>query len=1321
MTALRPSTYKVLLRDLALALCLAASVTSAEAAAAPPQDAGLLFYLSADKSLTADFAKGDPVPNFADKVAIMPNGFRGGALQTQDDNVLSWKAPGNVFAQRGTVSFFWRSRYPVGRAPFVLFRVGYADHTSWDMTFLRIDYNGHGYDAFVTDDNLSRIRLSFKLDQLPAPDAWTHLAVSWDENKGIRLYVNGKEVASKDQIAVLDSGLDQFGMAARAVSPHQVMSRYNWMRGSDYDELRIYDHMLDDTQIAALSRNEVPNAPAAEAGDLSNPETNAEWALRYGWNRPGDVPVALTAPVTVIRKVEFADAKDIKEWMYKATDGIAETTWPGVYNRSRLPGRTDYFPLPDWNVYVDGGKTLTLTLPNEEWNHLEIQGAAYGNMTYAANDKAQPMHLGDRPKDQERTFNQFATAMHGGILRFNNDVQETPIQEIAAYDIHAGTVPQGTTRLTYVIHSDVAPDSPDLDELNAFIRGRYAPDEQSTVVAVPDTAPIRTRAKEDGQKLPLVHVLIPYEMGAAPPGQMLYRSWGYGWENMHDGLDGIAIELPALNVKPTAGGYFQLNIQVKDPIWPMRDMLDVTVSVKPNEARTLWLDLRDRILPNKSFYLTFAGSGQDFNATSLDGTKIRLIFKDRQEALKEHIADRFNEVKDNWGYLVEEHTASKREKLYDRVVTDMTDLLRVDPDNKLAREYWTDITYNTQGPLPFKQPVPPKGVPLWAFRQIEDLKGVRHYVNWWIDNRQSDFGDFGGGLSDDTDLVEQWPGTALMGVDSEKLRVSQMRVADAVYKNGMMTNGLATLMYDELHSYEDGINSNSELMYLNYGDPKVVERLMTTVNAYQRVISVNPAGHLHFNTNWFSGTDSYREGPWEWGKYYSYLLLHPGMLMANFNNDPTGKKYVIGLADGFLAHGKQDADGNWTFPDEINWRTDATRYNLPANTPPMQLFWAAYRWTDDEKYLLPILASVAQGGKSDTVATGGRRVTANRGNIHAINSLNEDVMDILGKRDSWGADAVKRASGDSAGNLDRYLAWEASGDTKYLDDLFGDELQRQNETMYSRTEGHWWVDRVDEDTTYLQRTRLGGVALARNYIYPGHTVSWKFADPDGAVSVAILLPSPARDHFKVIAYNITGKPVKATMTGWNVAAGQWEMTSGIAKGTSDVLGPKAVRKSIAFEKTASVDVVFAPKKTTILEFTLKTPGPPVETRPDLGIGVDDVKVEGRSVSVTVHSLGAVDAQAGTVEIVDARRKVLARATTPPLPAPTDLQPHTAVVTLTLPARANIKGTTVRVSLGGVKEITQLNNTVVLPGVVVSKFAISPVSASFSRTSKPKRH
>ena len=103
---------------------------------------GLLFRLSADKSLTADMAGGEAVPNFADHARIVATGFRGGAVSADDEVVLAWKAAGNIYADRGTLSFFWRSRYPVGEAPFPIFRVGFADHSSWDMAWLRIDWNG---------------------------------------------------------------------------------------------------------------------------------------------------------------------------------------------------------------------------------------------------------------------------------------------------------------------------------------------------------------------------------------------------------------------------------------------------------------------------------------------------------------------------------------------------------------------------------------------------------------------------------------------------------------------------------------------------------------------------------------------------------------------------------------------------------------------------------------------------------------------------------------------------------------------------------------------------------------------------------------------------------------------------------------------------------------------------------------------------------------------------------------------------------------------------------------------------------------------------
>jgi hypothetical protein len=1247
--------------------------------AANDSEPGLLFRYSADNGLAAHFARGDPQPNFADKVEVIPDGKAGPGLQAAGDEVLSWQAGANIYAQRGTLSFFWRARDPIGRNPFPLFRVGYADHTSWDMVWLRMDWNGHGIDAFVTDDNLARVRVSYSIPEVPRPDQWTHLALSWDETTGIRLYVNGVLVARKDAVAVLDSGLDQFGPHSRIVSPHQVQSAYSYLRGGDLDEIRIYDHALDDSAVAALARNEAPNAGVAPARDLSADRWRNEWWLRYGWNRPKDPPPHLADAATRIRKVEFTDARDLQERMSGANDGIAETTWPGVYNRSRLPGRHDYYELPDWNVYVEGGKSITFTLPQEPWNRLEFQGAAYGHLTYLPATGPE-RKLADRAKGQERTYNSFAT-LDGGRLRFDNVEQETPIQELSAYYVTAGGEPSDEPSLSYTIRAGADPaEYPTVDELTTFINGRFAPDERSTVVALPGGGPFGVPTKSRAEaapalSMPIVHVLIPEDFRLARSGRPVGHA-SYGWQNLNAGLDGIAVDIPAMHVKPTHGGLFPLNIQVKDPLWPARNMMDVNVSVKPDEARTVWLDTRDRMLPpGHSLYITLAGAGQDFSAKQLDGAKIRLRFKPRAQALPEHIADRFAQMRDNMAFLVEEHTNTKRLSRYDRLDRDLTDLLRVDPDNVHAREYWVEMNPEQGWPDKSLPPIP-AGVPRWAVLQVEDLKRVRRYINWWIDERQVPYGDFGGGISDDNDMTQQWPPLALMG---EKVRKSLDALNDAAARNGMWTNGLGTIKTDELHSYEEALNAKAEAMYLSYGDPRTVERLMETARNYGRIIQKNEKGHTHILSNYFSGTDTVREGIWGWSKPYSNLLLHPGVALADFNGNPTVRKLITDLADGYLAHGSQDANGVWKFPEEINASTEETKGVLTArsrgNVALMQILWEVYRWTGDERYLRPLQSELADGTSFAELA-----------------ELNANVIDILNQRSTWGAPlqvAVEQGKG-RGGDFGRFIAWQMSGDTRHLEKIYGDEIITANNRMYMVTEGHWWSDRVELFTDELQRTRLGGMALRRNQFVPGHVVSWRFADPDGAQKVGLLVPGALPNKFKVIAYNLDSKPLAATMTGWGVEPGVWKITQGVQG------APAGDVRHARFEKSKGLDFTFAPHVTTELNLELETPGQAQWDRPDVGIGSADVHVEKGSIRVTVHSLGSVAAPPSTLTLVDTSGHVVASTKVPAIPAPLDLLPKAAQATLHFGAGVRAAGAHIRVELAnGAEEITQLNNEVVL--------------------------
>ncbi|MCX6549574.1 MAG: hypothetical protein NTY02_00960, partial [Acidobacteria bacterium] len=797
----------------ACATMCALGLMTASAGGQAPKDQGLLFYLSGGRGLTADVAAGGtPEPNFASGVQIIPDGAKGPGLQCAHTQLLSYWAPGNIYAERGTVSFFWRSREPVGPTPFPLFRVGYADHSSWDMVWLRVDYNGKsGFDAFVTDASLARTRVSYTMPAFPAPNTWVHLALSWDETRGIRFYVNGQLAAKQDGTAIFHAALDQFGPHSRVISPYQVQSAYNFVRGGDIDELRIYDRMLSDDNMATLARGDAPQTIPPLERSLASPQWRDEWWYRYGWNRPGDAPPALDGRAVSIRKVEIHDVYDLKRWWWKGTDGIRETTWPGVYNRSRLPGRNDYFQLPDWDCYSLSGKAVTFQMPDEPWNQIEVSGAAWG--AFALDGP-----LFDRPKGQERTFHRLPSAVTGKSLRFTNVEQETPIGELGAYYVTAANEPSGSGRLSYRLTSGVEPDQASVASIVRFINGRYTADERSTMVAIPAGA-ARTARASASSGLPIVHIVVPSDFRDADLGARRAQ-YTYSWVNMEAGLDGIAIDLPALNVKPTHGPYFPLNIQVKDPIWPLRNMLDVSVSVKPGEPHTIWLDTRDRILPNdKGLYLTIAGAGPDFGPASIEGAEIRLICKARKDALPEHTLDRFTQVRAVYAHMVEESPRSHRLNLFNQFETDMSDLLRVDPEHMLGRQYWYDYNREQQRP-PATLPSPPDGVPLWAFRQVEHLKNVKRFVNWYIDNRQIENGELGGGLSDDGDLTNWWPGTALMGATPAKILQSLRREMDAFYEQGMFTRGLSTIQTDELHSYEEGIQVLGQSLLLDYASPK---------------------------------------------------------------------------------------------------------------------------------------------------------------------------------------------------------------------------------------------------------------------------------------------------------------------------------------------------------------------------------------------------------------------------------------------------------------------------------------------------------------------
>ena len=118
---------------------------------------------------------------------------------------------------------------------------------------------------------------------------------------------------------------------------------------------------------------------------------------------------------------------------------------------------------------------------------------------------------------------------------------------------------------------------------------------------------------------------------------------------------------------------------------------------------------------------------------------------------------------------------------------------------------------------------------------------------------------------------------------------------------------------------------------------------MATARAYPRIVQRGADGHTYIISRFFSSTSVSAEEPWNWSHAYSPLILHPGILLADYNANPVLRRTIVSLADTYIAKGTKKPDGNWIFPHELQASTGKSRGNLLGNTRGgvalMQLFW----------------------------------------------------------------------------------------------------------------------------------------------------------------------------------------------------------------------------------------------------------------------------------------------------------------------------------------------------------------------------------------------
>ncbi|OGV63703.1 MAG: hypothetical protein A3K19_17065 [Lentisphaerae bacterium RIFOXYB12_FULL_65_16] len=182
---------------------------------------------------------------------------------------ISWLAPENLDKARGTLAFGFRAGWDRldSRS-----RALICDDRSFNVkeeNALRLwkwDHRCLRFDLRSTQDKY----LTVPLEPL-ADGAWHHLAVSWDSDKGLRVFVDGQRAAGND-----------------APFTAKPSARLNLGHGEslepglgEYRDLVILDRMIEDDEAAALAAGKLelqPVAPAAPAA-ATGPAAAADSAV----------------------------------------------------------------------------------------------------------------------------------------------------------------------------------------------------------------------------------------------------------------------------------------------------------------------------------------------------------------------------------------------------------------------------------------------------------------------------------------------------------------------------------------------------------------------------------------------------------------------------------------------------------------------------------------------------------------------------------------------------------------------------------------------------------------------------------------------------------------------------------------------------------------------------------------------------------------------------------------------------------------------------------------------------------------------------------
>jgi hypothetical protein len=290
------------------------------------------------------------------------------------------------------------------------------------------------------------------------------------------------------------------------------------------------------------------------------------------------------------------------------------------------------------------------------------------------------------------------------------------------------------------------------------------------------------------------------------------------------------------------------------------------------------------------------------------------------------------------------------------------------PDNRIARMYLGEG-------IPWEKTWPTvEGAPQWAVDQRAGLEGFADIIEWWIDNRQQEGGEFGGGWGDDCEMWRWWV-PVMIGFEAPKITAAQVRFSNAVMKQEYMKAGYMTGMTDVEHSAEDSTDTILPMMHLVPDDEVWRGRAMRLAELMRDLwTGRNQRGFLQFKSTYFN-VDRVHEDPQKaCDTPYDVRAIQPALLLWQRTRDPRLTELFTAWMDTWVDAAARAENGKpaGIIPAALHWpegtvgglapswwdprnHSEPTLYEWPSAMSALtDALLLTYHITGNEKYLEPI-------------------------------------------------------------------------------------------------------------------------------------------------------------------------------------------------------------------------------------------------------------------------------------------------------------------------------------------------------------------------------